>query len=91
MGQSASIPTCNYRHNPSAHRRARTTNAASREASTLEDQQTTCFAGAQHLGGGVLSRFVPPAKSQSIDHYIGDIGRDLTDPPRSHRSNRLLS
>jgi len=33
---------------------------------------------------GRLSRFVPPAKSQSIDHYIGDIGHDLTDSPRSH-------
>jgi len=26
-----------------------------------------------------LSQFVPPAKSQSIDHYSGDIRRDLTD------------
>src|SRR5882724_4513868 len=26
-------------------------------------RQVTCFAGAQHLGGGVLSRFVPRAKS----------------------------
>src|SRR5882724_7705178 len=38
-----------------------------------------------------LSGFVPPAKSQSIDHYIGGIGRDLTDSPRTHRSNRFLS
>src|SRR5882724_2764703 len=39
----------------------------------------------------ILSRFVPPAKSQSIDHYIGGIGCDLTNSPRSHRSNQLLS
>ena len=62
------------------------------KGSALDCFESALFDLIEHLWlSDLVSRFVPPAKSQSIDHYIGDIGRDLTDPPRSHRSNRLLS
>jgi len=62
------------------------------KGSALDCFESALFDLIEHLWlSDLVSRFVPPAKSQSIDHYIGDIGRDLTDPPRSHRSNWLLS
>jgi len=42
----------NYRPDPGAHSHTWTMDAVSQCAITLEDQPTTCFAGAQHLGGG---------------------------------------
>jgi len=52
FGQLALTMTHNYMWDPGTHSHAWTTDAASRGASKTEDQQTTCFTGAQHLGRG---------------------------------------
>src|SRR5882724_4835481 len=49
---------------------------------------STCFAGAQHLGGGVLSRSVPRAKSHSHPHLISS-GFTPSSPPRAPQDSYL--
>jgi len=54
----------------------------------MEDQLMTCFAGAQHLGGGVLSPIRSPSKSHPFVYTL--LHRSyLTDPSRNHPPNRF--
>src|SRR5882724_8816861 len=82
-GQLASIATNTYRHPSDAHEHARTKTTSDRGAYANEGQKIhSCFTGAQHLGRGVWSQFIPNAKSHPIVYtltsldYLTDLSQD---------------